>query len=170
MSEARVREYEFSQDQNRLFGALAGRMRGVGVFLVFLAFLNLLVAVLVIVAIYRARLPQSYVDTILEKAAEATRTDVRGQLSNLPPDNHLWGIAISSAVNGLLYVLIGMWTRSAGRSFQQVVDTTGSDIQHLMNALAELNKMYALIYTLIAIGLLVLIASLGLFIYAQVMR
>jgi hypothetical protein len=63
-----------------------------------------------------------------------------------------------------------MWTRSAGRSFQQVVDTTGSDVRHLMDALAELNKMYALIYTLIAIGLLVLIASLGLFIYAQVMR
>jgi hypothetical protein len=170
MSNAPVREYEFSQDQNRLFGDLAGRMRGVGLFLVFLAFLDLLVSVLVIVAIYRASLPQSYVDTILERAAEATRTDVRAQLSKLPPDNHLWGIAISSAVNGLLYLLIGMWTRSAGRSFQQVVDTTGSDIRHLMDALAELNKMYALIYTLIAIGLLVLIASLGLFIYAQVMR
>src|SRR5262245_56731733 len=170
MSAAPVREYEFNQEQNSLFGALANKMRGVGFFLVFLALLNLLVAVLVIVAIYRAKLPQKYVEEVLEKASEATKTDVKGQLDKLPPDNHLWGIAISRGVNGLLYLLIGMWTRSAARSFQQVVDTTGHDIRHLMDALAALTKMYALIYTLIVIGLLVLIAALGLFIYAQVMR
>jgi hypothetical protein len=170
MSAASPREYEFNEEQNRLFSALAGRMRGVGFFLVFLAFLDLLVAVLVIVAIYRAKLPQNTVDTVVEKVSEATRTDVRGQLSNLPPDNHLWGIAVSSAVNGILYLLIGMWTRGAARSFQKIVDTTGRDIRHLMEALSELYKMYALIYTLIVIGLLVLIASLGVFIYAQFTR
>jgi hypothetical protein len=165
-----VREYEFSQEQNTLFSALAGRMRGVGLFLIVLALLNLLVAALVVVAIYRARLPQSYVDTVLEKASEATRTDVKGQLSNLPPDNHLWGIAICAGINGLLYLLMGVWTRSSAASFQQVVDTTGRDIRHLMDALSELNKMYSLIYTLIVIGLLVLIAALGLVIYAQMTR
>jgi hypothetical protein len=170
MSAVPVREYEFNQQQNSLFSALASRMGGVGFFLIFLAILNLLVAVVVVVTIYRARLPQSYVDTVLEKASEATRTDVRGQLSNLPPDNHLWGIAISSAVNGLLYLLMGAWTRSASRSFRQVIDTAGHDIRHLMDALGALNKMYALIYTVIVIGLLVLIAALGLFIYAQFTR
>ena len=44
MSAASPREYEFNQEQNSLFRALAGKMRGVGFFLVFLAFLNLLVA------------------------------------------------------------------------------------------------------------------------------
>src|SRR5262249_57086555 len=107
---------------------------------------------------------------VLEKASEAAKTDVRSQLSNLPPDNHLWGIVVSSAVNGLLYLLIGMWTRGAARSFQKIVDTTGRDIRHLMDALSELNKMYTLIYTLIFIGLLVLLASIGLFLYAQWMR
>jgi hypothetical protein len=170
MSAVPTREYEFNQEQNSLFSALAARMGGVGFFLVVLAILNLLVAVLVIVTIYRAKLPQKYVDEVLEKASDATKTDVRGQLDKLPPDNHLWGIAISSAVNGLLYLLMGVWTRSAARSFQQVVDTTGSDIRHLMDALSALNKMYTLIYTLIVIGLLVLMASLGLFIYAQLTR
>jgi len=170
MSTAPAREYEFNQDQNSLFAALANKMGGVGFFLIFLAILNLLVAALVIVTIYRARLPQKYVEEVLEKASEATKTDVKSQLDKLPPDNHLWGIALTSGINGLLYLLMGMWTRSAARSFQQVVDTTGRDIRHLMDALSELNKMYSLVYTLIVIGLLVLIAALGLFVYAQFTR
>jgi hypothetical protein len=145
-------------------------MRGVGVFLIVVALLNFLVAALLVLAIYRAKLPEEYVKVVLEKASEATRTDLNAQLSKLPPDNHLWGIAISNAVNGLLYLLIGVWTRSAGGSFQRIVTTQGSDISHLMEALSSLNKMYALIYTLIVIGLLLLLATVGLFIYAQMTR
>jgi hypothetical protein len=170
MSAASPREYEFNQEQNSVFSALAGRMRGVGVFLIVVAVLNFLVCVLIIVAIYRAKLPQSYVDAVLEKASEATKTDVKGQLANLPPDNHLWGVVVISAVNGLLYLLMGTWTRSASREFQKIVDTTGRDIRHLMDALSELNKMYTLIYTLIVIGLLVLLAAIGVFLYAQLTR
>jgi hypothetical protein len=48
--------------------------------------------------------------------------------------------------------------------------TTGRDIRHLMDALSALNRMYTLIYTLVVIGLLVLLASAGLFPYAQWMR
>jgi hypothetical protein len=170
MSTASSREYEFSPSQNQVFRALAHRMRGVGVFLIVVAFLNFLVAALVVLAIYRAKLPEDYVKLVLEKASEATRTDLYAQLSKLPPDDHLWGIAISQAVNGLLYLLIGVWTRSAGGSFHKVVTTQGSDISHLMEALSSLNKMYALIYTVIVIGLLLLLATVGLFIYAQVTR
>src|SRR5262249_49092846 len=143
--------------------ALAGRMRGVGLFLVFIAVLDFVVAAVIVLAIYRAKLPQSYVDSVLAKAAEATRTDVKAQLEKLPPDNHLWGIAISSAVNGLIYLLIGVWTQSAAGSFKKIVDTQGSDIHHLMDALSSLNKMYTLIYTIIVIGLLCLLAMIGLF-------
>jgi hypothetical protein len=163
-------QYEFTQQQNSLIGGLAGRMGGVGLFLVVVAILNLLVSVLVIVAIYRAKLPQSYVDAVLEKASEAAKTDVGTQLSKLPPDNHLWGVAIGSAVNGLIYLLIGVWTRRSASSFKKIVDTRGNDITHLMDALSALNKMYTLLYTLIIIGLLALLASAGLFVYAQFMR
>ncbi len=170
MSTTPAREYEFNQEQNRLIGALASRMRGVGLFLIVIAILNFLVAVLVILVIYRSKLPQNYVDAVIKAAGEATKTNVEAQMANLPPDNHLWGIAIGSGVNFLLYLLIGMWTRQAARSFQQIVDTKGNDISLLMSALSALNKMYTLVYTLILIGLLVLVASVGLFLYGQLTR
>jgi hypothetical protein len=171
MSTVPPREYEFNQEQNKVIGGLATRMRGVGFFLIVVAVVNFLVTVLVVVAIYRARLPQGYVDSVLEKvASQKTRTDVNAQLSKLPANDHLWGIAISSAVNGLIYLLIGVWTQSASRSFGKIVETQGSDISHLMNALSSLNKMYSLIYTLIVLTLLVFLVAVGLAIYSQVAR
>src|SRR5262249_43319151 len=156
--------------QNEVFGALAYRMRGVGFFLIVIALLNFLVAALVVLAIYRTKLPEDYVKMVVDKASETARTDLNAQLSKLPPDNQLWGIAISNAVNGLLYLLIGVWTRSAGGSFKQVVETQGGDIRHLMDALSSLNKMYSLVYTLILLALLLFLATVGLFIYAHVTR
>jgi hypothetical protein len=156
------RGYEFTQQQNSLIGDLSYRMRGVGAFLVFIAVLNFLLSALVVVAIYRARLPQNYLD--------ALDPDVKAKLSSLPPDNHLWGIAISSAVNGFIYLLVGVWTKAAADSFKQIVDTTGSDINHLMNAISSLHKMYTLVYTLIVIGLLLSLTAAGFFFYAQFTR
>jgi hypothetical protein len=170
MSSVPPREYEFSPDQNALFGALASHMRLVGLFLAVVGVLNILAALVIVVAIYRAKLPQSYVDSVLQKASEASKTDVKAQLDKLPPDDHLWGLAIGGLVNGLLYLLIGVWTRNAAGSFQQIVDTRGHDISHLMHALGSLNKMYTLIYTLIVIGLLLFLITLGLFLFAQFSR
>ena len=170
MSTGPAREYEFTQEQNRLIGALAGRMRGVGLFLIVLAVLNLLFAVLVVAVIYRARLPQDYVDSVVKKVGDATKTDVQKELANLPPDKHLWGIAIFSAVNFLIYLLVGVWTREAAGSFRKIVDTQGNDMSHLMNALAALNKMYTLISTLIVVGLLLFLAAVGYFAYSQLAR
>ena len=42
---------------------------------------------------------------------------------------------LAQIVQGVLMIFVGMWTRSAARSFQLVVDTKGSDIPNLMNAL-----------------------------------
>jgi hypothetical protein len=83
---------------------------------------------------------------------------------------HLWGIAVSTAVNALLYLLIGEWTQSASCSFQKIVTTQSSDIRRLMDALASLHKMYTLFYTRIVVGLLFLIAAVGQYIYAHVAR
>jgi len=172
VSSAPPREYEFNEEQNQLIGGMATRMRGVGLFLIIIvAVLNFLVALLVILAIYRAKLPQSYVDAVVNKVSEATRVDMKKQLTeNLPADTHLWGIAIGNAINGLLYLLIGVWTRHAAASFSLIVETKGTDISLLMSALSALNKMYTLIYTLIMVGLLVLIVSFGLFLYSQLTR
>ncbi len=170
MSTVPAREYEFTQGQNSLIGALAGRMRGVGLFLVVLAVLNLLLALLVVAVIYRAKLPQEYVDTVVKNVAEATKTDVQKELANLPPDKHLWGVAAFSAVNFLIYLLVGVWTRQAAGSFLKIVDTQGNDISHLMSALSALNRMYTLVLTLIALGLLLLLAAAGYFAYSQFTR
>jgi hypothetical protein len=170
MSTGPAREYEFTPEQNNLIGALAGRMRGVGLFLIVLALLNLLFTVLVVAVIYRARLPQDYVDTVMKKVGEATKTDVQKELANLPPDKHLWGVAVFSAVNFLIYLLVGVWTREAAGSFRKIVDTQGNDMSHLMSALAALNKMYTLIYTLIVLGLLLFLAAVGYFAYSQINR
>jgi hypothetical protein len=170
MSAPSPREYEFSQEQNTHIGALASRMRGVGFFLVVLALCNFLISAVIVLTMYRARLPQSYVDAVVAKASDVTRKDVSAQLSNLPADTHLWGIAASTAVNGFLYLLIGVWTWSAAGSFKKIVTTQGSDIHHLMDALSSLNKMYGLIYTLIVVGLLFLLGAVGQYIYAHLSR
>jgi hypothetical protein len=170
MSSVPPREYEFDQNQNFLFSALAVRMRLVGLFLAAVGVLNILAGLIVIVAIYRAKLPQDYVDSVLQKTSEATKADVKAQLDKLPPDNQLWGLAIGGLVNGLLYLLIAVWTRSAAASFQRIVATRGHDISNLMDALVSLNKMYTLIYTIIVIGLLLILVTLGLFLFAQLSR
>ncbi len=51
---------------------------------------------------------------------------------------------LGQIVQGVLMIFVGMWTRSAARSFQLVVDTKGSDIPNLMNALGELRRLYNL--------------------------
>jgi hypothetical protein len=171
VSSTSPREYEFNEGQNQLIGGLAARMRVVGLFLVVVAIINFLIALLVILVIYRTKLPQSYVDAVLTKVSEGTKVDMKKQLTeNLPADNHLWGIAFGNAINGLLYLLIGVWTRNAAGSFRLIVETKGTDISLLMSALSALNKMYTLVYTLIMVGLLVLLVSFGLFLFSHLAR
>jgi hypothetical protein len=170
MSSVPPREYEFSQDQNVLFSALSSHMRLVGLFLAVVGVLNILAGLMIVVAIYRAKLPQDYVDSVLQKTSEATKTDVKAQLDKLPPANQLWGLAIGGLVNGLIYLLIGVWTRNAAGSFQRIVDTRRHDISNLMDALASLNKMYTLIYTIIVVGLLLFLITVGLFLFAMLSR
>lgn len=166
-------QYEFTQEQNTLIGSLAGKMRFVGLFAVILGVLNILVALLVVVAIYRDRLPSNVREKTkeyFEKAKEKLPDDLKKQADDLafdklPPNNHLWGIALNTAVIGFFYLLMGVWTRTAGASFRKIVDTQGSDITHLMNGLGSLHSMYSLIYTLLVVTLLFGLVALGLTIY-----
>ena len=60
-----------------------------------------------------------------------------------------------------MYLLIGIWTRSAAASFQLIVDTTDRDISHLMDALEALRKFYTLLYLLIMIAVIAFLVGLG---------
>lgn len=46
----------------------------------------------------------------------------------------------------LLFMVFGIWTHRAGREFQKVAGTEGSDVSHLMLALTNLRRLYSLVY------------------------
>lgn len=88
------------------------------------------------------------------------------------------GLAVASAVYALrhsqggyfaalllagVYLLVtGWWKVRSGRCFRLVVDTSGSDIEHTMRALAALDRLFTLSFWLvIAYVVLVVSALLG---------
>ena len=156
-------QYEFSQQENTLIGSLASKMSFVGLFFVVVGVLNLLMAVLLVVAIYRNRVPESWVNQL---SADAKK-QVEEQADKLPPNNQLWGMTLNLGLVGLFYLLMGTWTRSAAASFKEIVQTRGGDISHLMKALSSLHSMYALLYMLLLITLLLGLAFLGLALYQR---
>ncbi|HEY9711746.1 MAG TPA: hypothetical protein V6D48_26295, partial [Oculatellaceae cyanobacterium] len=51
---------------------------------------------------------------------------------------------IGNIINGVVQIIIGVWTNKAASSFQLMVNTQGNDIENLMGALGELRKLYTL--------------------------
>jgi hypothetical protein len=58
--------------------------------------------------------------------------------------------AVWSLLPGGILLMLGAWTRDAGRHFQRVASTQGADIQHLIQALDELRHAYGLARLVIA--------------------
>jgi len=148
--------YEFTSEQNDLIGRLARKMSLVGLVSVVFGVLYLLSAVLLLAFIFQDKMPADVVSKIPE--------DVR---SKVPSTTYLWGVLIQTLLAGLIFLLIGIWTRSSAASFHEIVVTTGRDISHLMNALSSLHKMYNLLYTLIIVTLLACLIALGLQLYLR---
>jgi hypothetical protein len=77
------------------------------------------------------------------------------------------GLMVYIWMRGVLYVdvgilvmlFLGFWTLGAARSFQEVADTKGRDISHVMKALGELRSMFSLLYWVLLVGI-VLVAVL----------
>ena len=156
MSTRMTDRYEFTEVQNREIGGLARKMRLVGLVAIVLGVVNLILALLLLIYAFRDRLP-----------AEALRGIPEDTLRQLAPPSQLWAIVLQAAASGLIFLLIGLWTRSSAAEFRKIVDTTGRDIGHLMSALGSLHKMYSLLYTLIIFGILALLVSIGVFLYAR---
>ena len=66
----------------------------------------------------------------------------------------------SAIINGVVYVLIGVWTSQAASSFLKIVDTQGNDIENLMLALGELRKLYQFQYWVLIICIIFVILAL----------
>ncbi|WP_152052414.1 hypothetical protein [Tautonia marina] len=148
--------YEFTPEQNTLIGNLAHKMGVVGLLAMIVGILNLISALMLLVFVFQDQIPAEVVQQIPE--------EIRGEL---PPTNFLWGLAIQSATSGLIFTLLGVWTRAAAGSFREIVATTGRDVGHLMNALGSVYKMYSLLYALVVIALIFFVVGLALQFYLR---
>jgi hypothetical protein len=70
------------------------------------------------------------------------------------------GTLIFSAAMGAIYILMGVWTFKAGKSYEQIVVTEGNDIEHLMKANSSLLSLYNLQFWLIIIGVILVVIAL----------
>ncbi|QDU91315.1 hypothetical protein Pla175_47360 [Pirellulimonas nuda] len=155
-------QYEFNEEQNSLFRSLGGKMGGVGLVMVVVGLLNLVAAGMLVAAIYRNELPADWVNKLPVEA--------KNQLATLPPNQQLMPFAINAGLQGLVFFLLGIWTRSAAGSFRKVAGTQGNDVSWLMSALGALNKAYGLIYTLIMLTVLLTLALVGYNVYQQMQK
>jgi hypothetical protein len=166
--------YEFTEDQNKEIGSLAGSMRFVGLFSVVFGVVGLLITLLAVLFIFRDRLPTGFrqkAADYYQKAKAKLPEDLQKQaedysVDKIPTDNNfLVGVAIFCGVTGLIFLLQGIWARSSAASFQRIVDTRGNDIANLMNAIGSLRTMYGLLYLLLALALLGGLVAIGLTVY-----
>jgi hypothetical protein len=133
--------YEFSPSQNELVGNLAKKMRLVGLVTIVFGVLALLAGIVHAVGLV---------------SNEAARTDMA-----IP-------MTVAMFLYAFVYLCFGVWTRQAGNGFYGIAATQGNDIGHLMNALANLRKIYTVMYALIIIALIayaimVVLVVIGLF-------
>lgn len=154
-------QYEFTAEQNETLRSLSTKMRGVGIFLVFVGMLNLLICGLTLAVIYQDQLPA--------EVTERMTPEVRSELDKLPGQDRLWAVAINCGVVGLLHLCLGGWTRSAGGAFRRITTTENKDITHLMKGMGALSRMYGLLYMLLVIALLLIVIGLGVGLYSQFM-
>ncbi len=66
----------------------------------------------------------------------------------------------ATIIQGIIQLIIGIWTAKAATSFQLIVKTQGNDIENLMNALGELRKLYALQYWIFIIALVLVVVGI----------
>ena len=134
-------QYEFTEAQNALIGSLSHKMRGVGVFFAVVGFIYIALAVVTAVMAYN-KLSGSELATLI----------------------------LVYGIGGLFYAAVGIWTRQGASEFRKIVDTRGSDITHLMNALESLYKLYSLIYTVILVVLVALVAVFAMAVFMGLTR
>jgi hypothetical protein len=73
--------------------------------------------------------------------------------------------AIGQSIAAAVMIITGVWLRGASRSVDAIVTTQGSDVQHLMSAMAHLGRMFSLqrvvFMAAFAVGALGFVGSVG---------
>ena len=70
------------------------------------------------------------------------------------------GQAIVAFAEVALFGFIGVWNYKGAASFEMIVQTAGNDIAHLMNALADLKKIYNLQFWLMIVVLILIVVGI----------
>jgi hypothetical protein len=66
----------------------------------------------------------------------------------------------TAIVQGIISIVIGIWTTKASESFQKIVDTQGNDISYLLGALDQLKKLFSLQYWTYLLGAIIVVISI----------
>ncbi len=152
-----VNQYEFDDSQNELIGSLARKMSLVGIVFLFFGALQVVNGVS---SLIMSRDP----DRLIEAAEKAGMTPEQVDALQNALAGGFWSSpltvsAIAFAVIGLLLLLVGLWTRQAAVGFFRIVDTQGSDISRLMDALGSLHRKYGMMYYIILIAAILSVLS-----------
>lgn len=131
-----VTGYEFTESQNQELSHLHRQMR-------FLAYVLILTGSLVVIS--------------------GGTMAVQLLFSDVPPV--LAGSALMMAGGGVLMVFLGMMLLRAVSSFRAIVETRGSDITHLMDALGELRKFFTFAAALAVVMILAMLGVMALLIF-----
>jgi hypothetical protein len=83
-----------------------------------------------------------------------------GAIANVYFAPSMIGHPILIGVAMLFYLTMGRWTDAAAKEFRKVVETTGQDVSHLMDALDNLRKLYVLMGTIIKVYLILALIGL----------
>jgi len=77
-----------------------------------------------------------------------------------PEQQGISGASIISVLTALFLGAVGIWLMRSGREFLLVSRTEGADIPHLMRALQNLQRLFALQYNLAWFGLFLLVVAI----------
>jgi hypothetical protein len=133
IKEYKSAQYEFDDEQNREFSALADGMR------VTAGLMQLAGLAFVVLAALTA-----------VHAANAGGTG---------PGNY--GPAIGLGAAALVCLCVGFWTGGAAASFRKIAETKNEDVWHLMNAVGALRAMYGLLRAIILGSLVLAVIALA---------
>ncbi len=122
--------YEFNESENSIFADVASKMSAVGFFSIFFGSLNIALSI-----VHLFQLSQG-------------------------GDSRMTMQGIGGVSQGIVLLLVGSWTKKAGTSFKQIVDSRGQDIRNLMDAMSSLRKLYTLQYWLLVIALIIVVIAL----------
>ena len=126
-------EYEFSPEQNELIARLSNAMRWVSVPMLALGSLCVVNLIMSLVWLVQTK---SYQDW------------------------HAIGTMLYLLFSTLLFLAFAVWTSRSSFQFQQITETRGQDISHLMGALDGLRKVYGVLATFVKVFVVITLLSL----------